>query len=291
MNNFLKHFELYLIPSPTLVHMNGWKIGAFLVWAGLGLELGVGESPFREFLFAERWMGPVLSTLGITWGEWINSTMADGFASKLEWGMAILFWLSAAGVLWRPHWKGWLVTGGMTLLYLGARAYASAYPWLEFAEGLLWLGAASIGLGIAKRTQASFFSIAAALVFLSHGIIALGWVDRPGRWGDMVSSVLGLGPQGVDGFLIGIGVLDVLAAVLVVWGLFARQLKPWTWGLWWMFFWGTLTALTRVSSHLGMDTDVQWVQWLAQTLYRLPNGLIPGLMLWQLAGEIRLQKP
>jgi len=121
---------------------------------------------------------------------------------------------------------------------------------------------------------------AIALTFIGHGLYALGIYITPGAWTDMAIgsfNFIGLNPpvEQVQNMIYIAGVLDMILAI----GIFlpSRWASPF---LVWALIWGLLTALSRVIGFMYFDANWHtFMQWLPQTIMRLPHAIIPLIAL------------
>jgi len=116
----------------------------------------------------------------------------------------------------------------------------------------------------------AFFSPDISLMFVGHGMFAVGIHQVPGPFVDMGIMVFGMSEANARLFLIFAGSLDFLASLL----LFIPRTE--LYALAFAICWGSITAFARIIAnfdiHLAAFSSHQWVM---ETVYRLPHGLIP----------------
>ncbi|WP_020567890.1 hypothetical protein [Neolewinella persica] len=140
-------------------------------------------------------------------------------------------------------------------------------------------------IGIGHSTIDSFGSVEAvrvttclvALTFIGHGFYAAGVHPVPASFVMMTQASLGVGEGVARNLLFSAGLLDFMAAALL---LIPRN-KAMLIALCWIIPWAILTTLARWWSYQGI---VEWntllTQWLPEVIIRLPHVLVP-LVLWR----------
>lgn len=129
---------------------------------------------------------------------------------------------------------------------------------------------------INKNKLNLLLKIAIAFTFFGHGLYALDVYVRPGYWTDMAMSSLrfiGLyfSEFTVNQIIYYAGLLDMAIVV----GIFLPKKYCYPF-LIWASIWGLLTALSRVIGYVNIDSTFNtFVQYLPQTIYRLPHFFIP----------------
>jgi hypothetical protein len=139
----------------------------------------------------------------------------------------------------------------------------------------LQAGAPVLLVGSIRLPSRAWYFLAAsltALTFTAHGLFALGWFAHvPHHFVNMTMKMTGFGEPGSHRLLAVAGILDLLLAVLI---FLPGRLR--IAGLLYAFAWGTATALARVMTHITPAEDWYGLHpWLAETVVRLPHGLIP----------------
>lgn len=196
----------------------------------------------------------------------------------------------AVGSGWRWVANGFVIASAILLMF---------YSWQYFAErdynpGYLFGRSMRVALGplivlsvLPKpnvRPLVSWIArVAVALAFIGHGLPALGVVTPSEKWFFMIESTIELEKEAATTFLLVVGILDVIAAVLIL--LPKRRLV--ILGLVYCAVWGLLTAMARPVAHFtteGLDP------WLAEGLLRFPHGLVPLYLLLCLKPHAEAQR-
>lgn len=114
-----------------------------------------------------------------------------------------------------------------------------------------------------------------ALTFFGHGMFALGVNYVPESFIGMTTSILGLEIGESLFFLKVIGMLDILFAFLIFSKIHIESAFVY------LIIWGTLTASARLAYGILIydGSVVDLVYWASNMIFRLPNGLIPFLVL------------
>lgn len=246
------------------------------------------DAPLRTLFWKQAWMEtPVLWLTGLSWEEYVTSPTTDWLLQFATRGMGVI--LLACGILC------WVINGKKrwhaVAMIVGAAVLA-----LTFA--LYFLGKSyQIGMGIEHALQASaplflaawlaqgglsqrattWLYLATALTFIGHGLYAFGFHPQPGNFVSMTMRCLPLTESGARTMLVGAGVLDFVAAAM----LLVPRLRGIALG--YMVFWGFLTAMARAVAYFQFDALVPWLDsWVHQTVYRLVHGGLPliALLLW-----------
>lgn len=128
-----------------------------------------------------------------------------------------------------------------------------------------------------KLTANRLYNVLAVLVgltFIGHAIFAIGLNYVPDHFIEMTTKSLSISENSAITFLFVVGCLDIICALLAFVPLFRRYV------IWYLIVWGFLTSIARTYYVLGdgIDSDIFIVN-LPNTIYRLPHGMIPVLML------------
>lgn len=113
------------------------------------------------------------------------------------------------------------------------------------------------------------------LTFVGHAFFALGYHFIPENFIEMTTEILGVNSGGAITFLFVVGLLDIICAI----GLFIPRMRNYT--TYYLVIWGIITALARLWYGLSIGASSYEIlfAYLPNTLYRLPHGLIPMLLL------------
>lgn len=295
---FTLRFSLSTFGQKTTLRYLNLKIFNFdafrlLQTAAFGLLLGRAwqhlfwDAPYREFLWDEYWMKDLVSVVfGLSWSEYVGNPLYDERIRLFSQGVGYFYLLSAVaalGINWFPKIaRRILNTSGVTLLILALIVWKE-YSWqigqlLE--HSLQWttplLLAASSKSSIPEQWVRYGARAAISATFIGHGLYALGYYPIPGNFLEMTMRSLSIGEDPARQFLFVVGVLDVLAALGVVW---PKRFK--TVIFTYLICWGLLTSLARVWSYFSFDFFENWLQmWIHELLMRFPHFLVPWF-LWK----------
>lgn len=205
------------------------------------------------------------------------------------------FWaLTGLIILWKPYLLSrnplgiGIVTGALLLVVLASwQAHHWAIPQLiemtiRWSSPLIWLGLAIWPFSRWEKIT----RLAIALTFTGHGLFALGFPSpTPSGFFVMTQEILGLNALQAQYFLRVVGTLDLVVLVALFIPPLTRPV------LLYATFWGLVTAIARSWAYLewGGAWDMN-VRWLAETLVRLPHGLLP-LALWFALRPESLSRP
>lgn len=119
-----------------------------------------------------------------------------------------------------------------------------------------------------------FLKVLVALTFIGHGTFALGLNYVPGGFVSMTTTILGLSVDQAFIFLKIAGALDFIFAAL----MFVNS-KMLRYSAIYLVSWGLITAFARLAYGLSIPTNIETVTYYAaNTVYRIPHGLIPLLL-------------
>ena len=116
----------------------------------------------------------------------------------------------------------------------------------------------------------AIFYLLTAVVFVAHGMFAIGIYPVPARFVQMTIAILGFSEQATFNFLWIAGLLDFIVAIMLFIPRISRV------AMLYMFFWGTLTALARSVSGFNADFWMESLHaYVYETVIRIPHGMIP----------------
>ncbi len=254
------------------------------IFIGRGWQHLFWDVPFRELLWDEHLMTPVIQFFGSTWNTYISNLQITYW---LDFSVQIIgvFYLFLGGAvfavapnrLWIKNliWISSFFLFCLTLLYWKEHFYRIGQL-IEYT--LQW--ATPILLIIAvyhtkNNVKLRFWiKITVALTFMGHGLYALGYYPIPGSFIQMILDVFALNNSEAATFLMLIGILDFVVTL----GLFLP--KVWQFSVWYCILWGFATAFARIIANFDLNMPLESLhQWFYETIYRLPHGGIP-LLLW-----------
>lgn len=258
------------------------KLSAASVFAGRAYQHFFWDAPYRELLWDDQLMKPLIEALTPwTWHDYVTNLAVD--ESIQQWMVAggIFYLLCAAACLFydkMPRWVQWPIWVGVIGQVLLALLYMKEYflhigQFFEYALQFC----APVFLMVYYKNEAFTPQLvramkwATALTFLCHGLYAVGYYPRPGLFTSMTMQILHCSEAFAVNFVTLAGWLDFAVTI----GIFL----PNKWAKWFLLYaaiWGTLTALARVFGNFYWDFPLASLhEWAYQTVYRLPHGLIP----------------
>ena len=271
------------------------RFAAITACLGFGLRALFSDLPIRALVWDEQWWGWCARLAGMSWKEWVTSASVDAGIEMTKLGVAIVMTLIAGLValvareskivraaLWVVfvfllihHFLSWkehfwqtgqllelvlLTTTPLLYLYFGDKQYLA-----RTTDSLPGKGAGRL------------IACLVAFTFIGHGLYAAGIHPVPASFVMMTQASLGVGEDTARQLLFAVGILDFVAAALL---LIPRK-KTVLIALCWIIPWAILTSLARWWSYqsiVGWDTLL--TQWLPEVIIRLPHVLVP-LVLWR----------
>ncbi len=259
------------------------KISLLFLLLGRSWQHLFWDAPFRVILWNEALLkAPVEFLTSMTWHQYATSKSLDQFIQYFIKGMGLFYGVGLFIVVlirgdYKKKWQGvYLLLVFMNLLFLAFLGFMEKF----FYVGMLFEYMAQVSVPLLVyfaffREDLLFkylplFKLCLALTFVGHGLFAIGYYPVPGHFVDMIVTVIGL-TEGQSKVLLKVmGLLDIVAALF----LFIRPLL--FKALYFMVFWGGVTALARVLAHLDLDQFVFTShQWVLETLVRVPHALVP----------------
>ncbi|PXA05759.1 hypothetical protein DDZ13_02505 [Coraliomargarita sinensis] len=252
-------------------------------------------APLSAFLWNQDLLERPLEWLtGMSWESY--SAHSEGFILTMQRTMGMLF-LAAALPCWyvrgsrRRLVNGLVLAAGLFLFVYGLLRWSDAdFRIAMLLEQSLQWGAPLLLMLYGRVRDSRWTALAALLIaatFIGHGCYALGLsVPQNHEFVNMTMRALSLGRPGALIFLHAVGVLDFLVPVL----FWVPKLR--LYALAYAAFWGLLTAFARIFSYWTPAEDFYGMHpWVAETIVRLPHGLIPlALLLIYLMKDSHLHK-
>lgn len=269
-------------------HFNSFRL---LQAATIGLLLGRAwqhlfwDAPYREFLWDEYWMKDLVSLFfGLSWSEFVGNPVYDERIQFFSQGIGWFYVLAAGaalGIHWLPRLARTVLTTASGASLILALTLWKAQGWqigqlLE--QSLQWttplLLAVSSKRSIPEQWARYGTRVAISSTFIGHGLYALGYYPIPGNFLEMTMRSLSIGEDFARQFLFLIGVLDVLAALGVLW---PTRFKAAIFS--YLIAWGLLTSLARVWGYFSFDFWENWLQmWVYELFIRFPHFLVPWFL-------------
>ncbi len=263
------------------------KISVFLIFIGRAWQHLFWDAPYRSFFWDEALLQPIVEGFfNTSWKDYVTSNRTDNFIQGIIRGNGILYLIAALStMIINEHNKKWvrypILIGGISLIVLAILLTKEKfYHIAQFFEHSIQFGLPFTLLFVYAKsfTQEKIvllLKVLIAFTFFSHGLYAFGFYPVPGKFVDMVILIFGCTESIAITFLYIAGILDFILAVLI----FIPKVS--TYALWYAIAWGILTALARITANFYIDFPLQSIhQNLHETIYRLPHGLTPLILLF-----------
>ncbi|WP_139958507.1 hypothetical protein [Flavicella sediminum] len=254
------------------------------IFIGRAWQFIFWDAPYRSFFWDEELLKPLIESFcSISWYAYVTSSSTDMFIDELVFYTGLLYAFAAVSCLLllkhnKKILKGIVLLGGINLVLLSFLLMKDKfYEWAMFFEHSIQFGLPFVFLYALKSQPKNLLTIAKlliAVVFVSHGLYAVGYYPVPGKFVDMVIHVFSFSEEKAKLFLLVAGGLDFILAIFI----FVPKVAKYA--LSYAVFWGLLTAFARIVT--GFQTDFMWQsihQELHGTLFRLSHGLLPLLAL------------
>ncbi|MEL7001216.1 MAG: hypothetical protein AAFN93_00635 [Bacteroidota bacterium] len=262
------------------------RILTFAVFAGRGWQHLFWDAPFRTILWDESILKPLVESISdLTWNEYVTSEVID---------LRIQIFIKALGVCYlilailsllikSSHKKsGYLLIVGTSFLTLLALLYFKEKffqvgQFFEYSAQfitplLLYI---SLYSKVEVRKFTFLIKVAIALTFICHGLYAAGFYPRPGNFVDMTINILGVSETSAHTMLWYAGIIDFIVAIAIFIPFVDKA------ALIYAVIWGFSTSIARVWANFDVDfTLLSLHQWLFETVFRLPHGGLPLLILF-----------
>lgn len=296
--------------SPSSNFLFLLRISAFFTLGGYAWLSWTGKVPLSVFYWNEQWLGPVVTQWsGMSWTEYMASDAALRLGVLTEQITGIILAISAMAA-----WGGkakvpalFLLAGALIILLFSVLyGIDKIFFWAQTPEYALQWGTPML-LALLMVRNHSFqigwwLRMAVAVTFAAHGFYAMGVVPRPGHFTEMTMTILQVSQNTANCILTVAGILDCLAAAVVLfpllipgnipgekWSAKMKIHKPSNVGDKWqraallyMFVWGLLTTLARWAAHVHFE--VPWwpqsfLEWTPEVLIRGAHFLVPLALL------------
>ncbi|TXF91795.1 hypothetical protein FUA23_01005 [Neolewinella aurantiaca] len=259
-------------------------MAAITAFIGAGLQALLGDFPLRALLWDQSWFTWWAQLLGFTWSEWVTSLSVD---QTIDWlGKLFGGLLLVGGLILVFRTKKYrlairmLLIGSVLVLLLRNFLIWKEHFWQigQLLEMFILTGAPIIYLTRTAWSAGSkdLFPIVLRLLiactFIGHGLYAVGFHPVPANFVFMTQSGLGVGEDLARQLLKVVGILDFVAAALLV----LPSRRAWLTALVWIIPWAVLTTFARVWSYggyVGAHTLIS--QWIPEVVVRLPHILLP----------------
>lgn len=255
-------------------------LASFLIFFGRSMQLILWDAPFRELIWDERLMKPIVHDIfGMSWQDYATDLSVD---IKVQRTVQAIGWIILSGAI------------SVILLYFSkkrifripiyiASTFVLLIVFMEFKEKFFHSAQIIEGtiqiftpicfillLTTKIRHIKLFLKIIIGLTFLGHGLYAIGVYATPGNFVDMTIILLGVNEEQAKLFLHIVGWLDIIIFPLL---FITKTIKP---ALWYAIIWGILTALARIIYYLELTNfELNSFFMVHDTLFRLAHGLVP----------------
>lgn len=260
------------------------KLSVILVFIGRAYQHLIWDAPFRAFFWDESLLKPfVEGFFNVSWGEYVTSLKMDSFIQGTILFFGILYAVAAFSTykfnFKSNFFKIVIISGGVGLVFLAYLLMKEKFYRLsQFFEYSIQFSIPFILVyykkEFVKNNLQTILKILIAAVFVSHGLFAIGYYPVPGNFLGMVINIFDFSESSARFFLLIAGILDMLVAILI----FVPGISKYA--LIYASIWGFLTAFARIVA--GFYIDFIWLSInlnLFETIYRLPHGLIPLIVL------------
>ncbi|TRX48294.1 hypothetical protein FNH22_29410 [Fulvivirga sp. M361] len=261
------------------------RISCLFVFTGRAWQHLLWDSPFRTFFWDQGLLEGIVTTFSdMTWFEYVTSPSTDHSITILTRAFGIFYlFMAILTLIAQPRMRklSWLY--GLSSFFLAVLAFfyckEKFYHTAQFFEyAIQFLTPVFFSLSLFKditRARLVFYmKIAVTLTFISHGLYAFEYYPRPGVFVDMTVNILGVSETKAHQFLTVAGLVDFVLAI----GIFLPRYGQYF--LLYAALWGFVTAIARTWSNLVYDPLSLSLmnQYLHQTIYRLPHGMIPMII-------------
>jgi hypothetical protein len=256
----------------------------FFIFLGRAWQFFFWDAPYRAFFWDEELLKPLVESLfQISWYEYVTSETTDAFIQNVIFSTAVLYGLAAISTLLyykfkKNIFKYIIFLGALNIVVLSYLLMKEKFFYLaQFFEQTVQFSLPLIYVFFDKTSCKSniiFLKICTAIVFLSHGLYAVGYYPVPGKFVDMIIQIFAISEEMSIQILLVAGLIDFLVAILIFVPIISRV------ALFYAFVWGTLTALARIVSKFDIHFPIQTLhQELLGTVYRLAHGFVPLIIL------------
>ncbi|SEQ06397.1 hypothetical protein [Neolewinella agarilytica] len=284
---------------------NYLRLAAAGVLIGMGLRGMLHDLPLRALFWDASWWTWFAHMFGFTWKEWVTSARVDQWINVIDFSIGAFLTATGLMILLANRFKSFKrMLPFAKLVFVAAWFFLLIQYFLNFKEAFwqagnllehslqmialpLWFfvllvnefGRSGHKAAPGQREGKGLLwviRLAIALTFIGHGFYAAGVHPVPANFVLMTQSGLGVGESAARSMLLLVGILDFLAAGL----LLLPWKKAWVVALGWIIPWAILTTLARLWSYGGLvDSQTLITQWIPEVIIRLPHVFVP-LALW-----------
>ncbi len=284
-----------MLPKKTVLYL--LKLCAFLVFTGRAYQFYFFGAPFREILWDESLLNPIINGVfnyvGNDYATTVTVDLWNHYFIKLYSfllllaGFVCLFWQKIEFIILK---KTVVAIAVFIFLLLNICMLKDRrYGVLQFFELSIQIASCLVFFfnnDISKINQEKlvfWLKIPVAFTFISHGIFAMGIFYTPCEFLDMTMKILIVNEIQARLFLFVVGILDVLASIL----LFIPKVAKYA--LIYIIIWGLLTAMARLLSGFNQNFIIESIHnYTYLVVYRLPHGLIPLAVFYLLSKKLKI---
>ncbi len=258
------------------------QIAAVSVFVGRAWQHLFWDAPYRVLLWDANLMANLVEKLtSLSWGDYVASPSVDAAIQASIFFSGIFYLLCALAAVFIRKLpiisRVFLLLGSAGLVFLaGLYLKEKFYHFGQFFEFSLQFSSPLFLYFVARQKKISgklvfWMKMAIAATFICHGLYAVGYYPRPGIFVEMTINILGVSETKAIRFLMAAGFLDFLVGI----GIFLPK-KVAIPFLVYATFWGLATALARVWGNIYPGMVLESLhQWLFESVYRLPQFLVP----------------
>lgn len=254
----------------------------FFIFLGRAWQHLFWDAPYRTFFWDEALLKPMVEKIFSTpWYDYVTSETLDVFIQNLIFSTGLIYLIAAICSLFYHRFRNafirfFIFLGGVNLVLLSYLLMKDKfYHAAQFFEQSIQFSLPFVLLYVFSekvdfKKVLLILKILIAIVFVSHGLYAVGYYPVPGKFVDMIIHISTLSEGTTKKILWLAGGIDFLIAV----SIFIPKISKIA--LWYACAWGLLTAFARIVA--GFQVDFIWQsihQELYGTLFRLAHGLVP----------------
>lgn len=281
-------------PENSVTHL--LRIACGLMFFGRAWQFIFWDNPLRALFWDENLLsGIVEQWFHMSWYDYATHPLSDHIIQRAGQCLGVFFLLcclSSFIVQKQTKFYQYVLFIGSAIMMCLSFLYCKEkfFRVGEFIEYGVQFGVPmalllSLHMQPTNRQLHVLMNMLISMTFIGHGLYAIGFYPVPGHFIDMTAELLRTSDQNSIAFLKIIGFVD-LAIGFFIWTNIGRTVS-----LGYATIWGLGTAMARVLTNVQMESFLQDLsQWLPETIYRLPHGLVP-LTALVLLTQWQQQKP
>ena len=256
------------------------RIAVFFCFAGWAWQHIYWDAPYRELFWSEDFFGGVVSSWGVDWEHYVGNESTDGIIQTFVFKLGFLY-LFIGFLALTVKKKAWgqisgLVLGSLLLFLLAYCQYLDKMKylaqWIEYGGQYLspLVLILALHFGPRHRYTINLAILAFVMIFVGHGLYAIGAYPTPANFYEMTMNVFPVSESGAEYIIRFAGFMDMIICLALV--VPAFRVPALLYGI----FWGFVTALAR--PWAGMSLSYEWWgadQYLHGFFLRFPHFIIP----------------